>query len=68
MVGYGLAAEKQSLEIYAKAPGQRTMIIRPPEGDNVTTIDGASGWIAGPQIAEAEIPTPVLAQRAYILD
>ena len=45
MVGYGLAAEKQSLEIYAKAPGQRTMIIHPPQGDNVTAIDGASGWM-----------------------
>jgi photosynthetic reaction center cytochrome c subunit len=60
MLGYGIGAEKQSLEIYAKAPSQRTTIIHSPEGDNITTLDGRSGWIAGPQIAGPEIPVPVL--------
>lgn len=68
MVGYGLGAEKESLEIYAKAPGQRTRIVHSPEGDNITTLDGLSGWIAGPQIAGPAIPVPVLALTGGDLD
>lgn len=68
MVGYGVGAEKQSLEIYAKAPDQRTLIIHSPEGDNITTLDGRSGWIAGPQIAGPEIPVPVLTLTGGDLD
>ena len=68
VVGYGLGAEKQSLEIYAKAPRQRTMIVHSAEGDNVTTLDGRSGWIAGPQIAGPAIPVPVLALTGGDLD
>lgn len=68
MLGYGVGAEKQSLEIYAKAPGQRTLIIHSPEGDNITTLDGRSGWIAGPQIAGPEIPVPVLTLTGGDLD
>jgi len=61
MVGYGVGAEKQSVEIYAKNSGQRATVIHSPEGDNITTLDGGSGWIAGPQIAGPEIPVPALA-------
>jgi photosynthetic reaction center cytochrome c subunit len=68
VLGYGLGAEKQSLEIYAKAPRQRTLIVHSPEGDNVTTLDGPSGWIAGPQIAGPAIPVPVLALTGGDLD
>jgi photosynthetic reaction center cytochrome c subunit len=68
MVGYGLGAEKESLEIYAKAPRQRTRIVHSPEGDNITTLDGLLGWIAGPQIAGPAIPVPVLALTGGDLD
>jgi photosynthetic reaction center cytochrome c subunit len=68
MLGYGVGAEKQSLEIYAKAPGQRTLIVHSPDGDNITTLDGRSGWIAGPQIAGPEIPVPVLTLTGGDLD
>jgi photosynthetic reaction center cytochrome c subunit len=68
VLGYGLGAEKQPLEIYAKAPRQRTMIVHSPEGDNVTTLDGLSGWIAGPQIAGPAIPVPVLTLTGGDLD
>jgi photosynthetic reaction center cytochrome c subunit len=61
VVGYGVGAEKQSVEIYAKNSGQRATVIHSPEGDNITTLDGGAGWIAGPQIAGPEIPVPVLA-------
>jgi photosynthetic reaction center cytochrome c subunit len=61
VVGYGLDAEKQSVEIYAKTPRQRSTIVHSPEGDNITILDGLSGWIAGPQIAGPAIPVPALA-------
>jgi outer membrane lipoprotein-sorting protein len=61
MVGYGLDAEKQAVEIYAKAPDHSTTIIHSPAGDNITTLNGSLGWIAGAQIAGPEIPVPVLA-------
>ena len=68
MLSYGVGAEKQSVEIYAKAPAQRTTVIHSPEGDNITTLDGSSGWIAGPQIAGPGIPVPVLALTGGDLD
>lgn len=61
VIGYGVDAEKQRFEIYAEGPGRRTTIIHSPAGDNVTTLDGSSGWVAGAQIAGPEIPVPVLA-------
>jgi photosynthetic reaction center cytochrome c subunit len=61
MVGYGLDAEKQPVEIYAKAPDRRATVIHSPAGDNITIVDGHSGWVAGSQIAGPDIPVPVLA-------
>ena len=60
-LGYGLDAEKRPVEIFAKAPGQRTMIVHSPSGEDTTSYDGRSGWMAGPQIAGPGIPVPVLA-------
>jgi photosynthetic reaction center cytochrome c subunit len=68
VVSYGVGAEKQSVEIYAKAPSQRTTVIHSPGGDDITTLDGRSGWIAGPQIAGPDIPVPVLALAGGDLD
>ncbi len=44
--GYDTYHEKVPLEIYAKAPGQRTMIAHTQNGDSTTTFDGRAGWIA----------------------
>lgn len=60
-VGYGVSEEKHPVEIYAKAPGQRTTIEHSDVGDNITVYDGHAGWMAGPQIAGPNIPVPVLA-------
>ena len=43
--GYGPA---RPVEIFAKAPDQRTTIIHAGEGDYTTTYDGRAGWIASP--------------------
>jgi len=58
-------AEKRTLEIFAKAPGQRTAIISSPAGISTTTVDGRAAWIAGP---ETERPVPLLAVTGQELD
>ena len=47
-VGYGPESEKRPVEIFAKAPGQRTTIIHTSNGDSTATYDGRAGWIAAP--------------------
>ncbi|MGH9145207.1 MAG: c-type cytochrome [Vicinamibacterales bacterium] len=47
-VGYGPEGEKRPVEIFARAPGQLTRIIRTASGDSTTTYDGRSAWIAAP--------------------
>lgn len=50
--------EMYPLDIFAKAPNQRTMIQHTQYGDQTTTYDGRSGWVAAP--AETK-PEPVMA-------
>ena len=50
-------AEKVPMELYARAPGQRSTIVHGTSGDTVTTIDGLNGWIAAPP---ADKPVPLL--------
>ncbi len=54
-VGYGPEGNKRPVEIFAKAPGQRTTIIHTDNGDNTTAFDGRAGWLAAPLR-----PVPVL--------
>lgn len=42
-------------EVYAKAPAQRTVIVRTQNGDNTTVFDGGAGWIAA-----VDKPVPLL--------
>jgi len=53
--GYGPESEKRPLEIYAKAPNQRTAITHTLNGDSTTVFDGRTGWVAAPLR-----PVPVL--------
>jgi photosynthetic reaction center cytochrome c subunit len=46
--GYDTDLEAVPLDIYGKAPGQRTAIIHLRIGDSITTYDGRAGWIAAP--------------------
>lgn len=54
--GYDTALSKVPVDIYAKAPGQRTMIVHTLIGDSTTTYDGRTGWLAA-----NDKPVPVLA-------
>ena len=49
--------EKHPLEMYAKAPDERTIIVQSGNGPSTTTFDGHSGWIAAP---DADQPMPVM--------
>jgi hypothetical protein len=53
----GYAEPKASVDIYVKAPNQRTMIVHTDGGDRTTASDGTNGWMAAPG---ADKPFPVI--------
>ncbi|PYS10159.1 MAG: hypothetical protein DMG17_25470, partial [Acidobacteria bacterium] len=57
--------DKYPVEIYAKAPGQRTTISHGVYGETTTTYDGRNGWVAAP---EAVTPVSVLPVTGGDLD
>jgi photosynthetic reaction center cytochrome c subunit len=61
----GYDTEKSPVEIFAKAPGQRAVIVHSLGGDSTTTYDGRFGWAAAP---ETDTPVPVLDLTAGDLD
>ena len=44
------------VEVFSKIPGRRVLIIHLPSGDNITALDGNSGWISTPGRPSHEIP------------
>jgi outer membrane lipoprotein-sorting protein len=48
-------AEKNAMDMMAKAPNQRTTIVHTRSGDSTTTFDGRAGWMAAP---DTEKPLP----------
>ena len=63
ITGYGPDSDPRPIEIYARAPNQRTTIVRSESGVSTTTFDGRNGWIAAPFR-----PVPVLAIAGADLD
>jgi photosynthetic reaction center cytochrome c subunit len=62
--GYSAAeGEKRGIEIYAKAPAERTTIMHTINGDMTTTYDSRTGWVAEPGR-----PVPLLALTGLFLD
>jgi photosynthetic reaction center cytochrome c subunit len=55
--GYDTYHVKVPVEIYARAPRQRTMVSHTQNGDTVTVFDGRAGWVAA-----ADRPLPLLPQ------
>jgi photosynthetic reaction center cytochrome c subunit len=53
--GYDTDQVKSPIEIYARAPNQRTTIVHTPFGDSVRTYDGQAAWIAS-----ADKPLPLM--------
>ena len=54
--GFDTSDLKVPVEVFAKTPGQRAVIVHGTQGDSTTASDGRAGWIAGP-----DKPLPVLA-------
>jgi photosynthetic reaction center cytochrome c subunit len=61
--GYG--EEKEPVEVFAKAPNQRAMIVHAPAGDTTSTYDGRTGWISAPAI---DRPVPMFELSGSDLD
>lgn len=61
----GYAEPKAPVDIYVKAPNQRTMIVHTDGGDRTTTCDGNNGWMAAPA---ADKPFPVIRYTGGDLD
>lgn len=53
--GFDTAFAKIPVEMYAKAPNQRTMVVKMMGGDSVRAFDGRDAWMAGP-----DTPVPIL--------
>ena len=61
----GYAEPKAPVDIYVKAPNQRTMIVHTDAGDRTTTCDGSNGWMAAPA---TDKPFPVISYTGGGLD
>lgn len=47
--GYGPEGEPRPVEIYARAPNQKTIVVRDPgAGNHTTTFNGTAGWVSAP--------------------
>lgn len=57
--------DKQPLEVFAKAPSQRTMIVHTANGDSTSVYDGRAGWTAAPA---TDRPVPLLPLAGAELD
>jgi photosynthetic reaction center cytochrome c subunit len=53
------------IELFLKAPDQRTTIVHAFDGDTTTVYDGRAGWVAAPETMK---PVPVLALTGGNLD
>ena len=63
-VGYGPeSADRRAVEMYAKAPAQRAVIVRTSNGESTTTYDGRNAWVSAPLR-----PVAVLALAGQELD
>ena len=62
---HGYAEPEAPVDVYVKAPNQRTMIVHTDGGDRTTTYDGSRGWMAAPA---ADKPFPVIAYSNGDLD
>jgi len=56
-------ADKSAMEMYAKAPGQRTVVAHAASGDLTWAFDGNQGWLAAP-LTDRPLPvTPITGQE-----
>lgn len=61
--GFDTTFTEVPVQIFAKAPNQRTMVVRMSSGESVRAFDGRNGWIAGP-----DTPMPLVQLTGGNLD
>jgi hypothetical protein len=61
--GFDTGHVEVAVEVYAKAPNQRTLVVHAPFGDKVSTFDGRAAWIAS-----ADRPIPLMPLTGGNLD
>jgi hypothetical protein len=61
--GFNTGGSDVPIEIAARAPNQRTQVVRAPDGDAVKTYDGRDAWVA-----EGWRPLPLMALTAGNLE
>jgi len=61
--GFDTAFAKIPVEVYARAPNQRTMVVKMGGGESYRVFDGRNGWMAGP-----DTPVPILQLTAGNLE
>jgi outer membrane lipoprotein-sorting protein len=44
--GFNTGGGQVQVEVFAKAPNQRTQVVQMPDGDAVKVFDGKNGWVA----------------------
>ena len=47
-IGFETEQTKVAMDLFAKAPNQRTMVVHTALGDSVRVFDGRTAWIASP--------------------
>jgi outer membrane lipoprotein-sorting protein len=55
--GFDTDHKEIPVDIYAKAPNQRTWIVHMPDGDSYRVFDGSNGWWVGPDAPAPETLT-----------
>ncbi len=54
--GYDTELQPVPMEVYSRAPDQRTTVVHIPYGDSVRTYNGRDGWISSPDRALPLLP------------
>jgi hypothetical protein len=61
--GFDTGFKEVPVEVFGKAPNQRTTVVHMDYGDNVRVYDGSNGWFAGP-----DAPVPLEPLTSGVLD
>jgi photosynthetic reaction center cytochrome c subunit len=61
--GFDTGFAEVPVEVFGKAPNQRTTVVHMDYGDNVRVFDGRNGWFAGP-----DAPAPLTPLTSGVLD
>jgi len=61
--GFDTGFKEVPVEVFGKAPNQRTTVVHMDYGENVRVYDGSNGWFAGP-----DAPVPLQPLTSGVLD